>query len=308
MPVASWAMVSSSLRVCTAKVPVLFSLVSSALRSQRSLKAMVCTPNWPCWKLAKIMSTSLLRPGTNSAAWEQVPAPAFAVALGGFIALGQLVKDGIARSIDGGTAGLAVVAAIAVLVVGQVAEVGEVLQPPRLVIAGAGEQDLGEMQVEVGEGVLVLLLGGQLEGLVHQLQGADTVALEGVDIPAAFAAVLVAPVELAGHDETDVVVPVVPGQAQRGRLKQAPVSFVGLDDAFAEVIDLIDAAKLLEAVDGGGKVFAHLCGIVLRVQRELAQPVVGVLEVAVLVGFHERFALLVLGRCLGSEEPQDDSC
>ncbi len=34
-------------------------------------KAMVCTPNWPCRKLAKIMSTSLLRPGTNSAAWDR---------------------------------------------------------------------------------------------------------------------------------------------------------------------------------------------------------------------------------------------
>ena len=46
---------------------------------------------------------------------------------------------------------------------------------------------------------VVVVLQGQRHGLDHQLQGADAVALDGVDHLAA--AAMVPAIELAGHDE-----------------------------------------------------------------------------------------------------------
>ena len=78
---------------------------------------------------------------SNSTAWVKHPAPAFAVALGGCIALGHLVEDGIAIVIDRGAVVIAVaVPVIAFLVVGELAQVGEILQPPGVGITGAAEQ------------------------------------------------------------------------------------------------------------------------------------------------------------------------
>src|SRR5436309_2820797 len=96
------------------------------------------------------------------------------------------------------------------------------------------------------------------ESLLHELQGASAVALE-----------------VAGDHETDVLIVVV---RERCRGEKPPVLVVDLDDAFAEVIDLLIAAKLVKAGDGQLKVFADKRGIVLRIEGELTQPFIGDLE------------------------------
>ena len=160
------------------------------------------------------------------------------------------------------------------------------------------QQHAGEVQVEAGQGGLVVLLGGQWQGLLHQLQGADAVALHGADVAAA--AAMVAAIELAG-DDVAVMLDLIAGIALGRRFQQPPVALVDVDDGLAEIVDLIDAAQALQAGDGGRQVLADLRRIVLGVERQLAQAIVGVLEIAGVEGLHERIARRRRGAICGDQ-------
>src|SRR5581483_11735124 len=89
---------------------------------------------------------------------------------------------------------IAAIPGVALIVVGKLAEVCEVLQAPGLVIARV-QQQLAEMEMQLGEGTLVGFGFRQFESLLHQLERADAVALNAVDV--APAAAMVAAGELA---------------------------------------------------------------------------------------------------------------
>ena len=97
------------------------------------------------------------------------------------------MENRVTLVIDGGAGVIAIaVPPVAVLVIRELAEGGEILQPPRVGVPGALQQEIGELQMEGGESYLVVLLGGVLEGLLHQLQSAGAIALEAIDdVPAA---------------------------------------------------------------------------------------------------------------------------
>src|SRR5437763_1484676 len=82
------------------------------------------------------------------------------------------------------------------------------------------------------------------QGLLHQLQGADAIAIEGANV--ASAAALEAAIELAGHD---VAVVLIVLERPRCGIEQMPVVLVSGDGAFAEVVDFIFAAETLKAID-----------------------------------------------------------
>src|SRR5262249_36309083 len=197
---------------------------------------------------------------------------------------------------------LAEVVEIILFVIGQRAEVREGLQLPRLVPTGPVQQQASELQVELGDRFLVALLLGQRQGLLHQLQGAGAVALEGVD-PASLAAFRAA-VELAGDDVAVVVTlpNIIVSVAEGRRLQEPPVLGVGGDDRLPEVIDLIEVVELTLAIESKVEVLANLYRVGLGIESELTQDLVSVLVVAVLVGFEGTITGLLL--CLvGCPEP-----
>ena len=112
---------------------------------------------------------------------------------------------------------------VAFFEIGQLGEVAEVLHPPGFMITGPVEEHAGEVEVELGDGRFVLVPLGLLESVLHELQAADPVARHDVDV--AGGTLLVAAIELPGHDEA--IVDVVLRQALVGlgrRLQQAASS------------------------------------------------------------------------------------
>ena len=79
-------------------------------------------------------------------------------------------------------------------------------------------------------------------------------------------------------------------------------------DLFAEGVDLVDPVELLQALDGHVQVVADLARIVLRIEGQLAEALVGVLVVALLDGILELLSrrLVVFGRS-HHESSQHDS-
>ena len=224
----------------------------------------------------------------------QAPPPALAVGLGVFPALGRVVIDGLAVGVDRRAGALAVVAP-ARLVVGQHADVAEVLQAPGLAVAAVVQQQFAQPHEEVAHGRVVVVLLRLGQGLDHQLQGADAVALLGVDHLAA-AAVLPA-LELPGDLEPLVLDLHV---VLRGGPEQAPIVLVDGDDRFAELVDLVDAVEALQALRALVQVAAHLPRIVGRVEGQLAEAFVGVLVIALFDGVEHFLALgLILAARFG---------
>ena len=89
---------------------------------------------------------------------------------------------------------------------------------------------------------MVVVLFSQWQGLRHQLQGTDAVALVGVDHPSAPSAPLVPPLKLAGDDEPMVrQVHVVLGRDTQ----QLPVVLVDFDHRFAKRVDLAEPVQPL---------------------------------------------------------------
>src|SRR5207237_6748831 len=110
-----------------------------------------------------------------------------------------------------------------------------------------------------------VLLAGELEGLVEELQRLDAVALHGIDV--ATLAAGMAAIELAGHDVAEVLALGV-GAGRGG--EQAPVALVHLDDGIAEGIDLVNSAEPLQAKDSLGEVRADLHRVVPGIEGDLA--------------------------------------
>src|SRR5262249_55935537 len=119
-------------------------------------------------------------------------------------------------------------------------QVGEGLQTPGGVVAAAVEKHAGEIEVKLAEGGLIVVVLALLHGQLHELQRPDTIALEAADVAAA--APFMAAIELAGDD---VAVMLDVRVALGCRFQQAPILLVRLDDAFTEVVDLVDAAQTL---------------------------------------------------------------
>ena len=130
---------------------------------------------------------------------------------------------------------------VAVLVVGQLAQVGEVLQPPGLVVARAVEEHVGEV---AGGTAATAALSASLavRGRACCISCRARTRSRCMRADEAAAAALVAAVELAGDDEAVVL--------DRWRscwaavCEQPPVVLVGGDDGLAEVVDLVDAAEV----------------------------------------------------------------
>ncbi len=143
---------------------------------------------------------------------------------------------------------------------------------------------------------MVLVFHGQGHGFEHQLQGADAVALGGVDriAPAAMLAAL----ELAGHDEAvmrDVHVLVGRG------VQQPPVVRMDFDGLFQQRVDFGDAIEALQTIDGDIQIAADFSTVIARIEHELSQAFVGVLEIALLERFVHLFPhFCVAGGLLGA--------
>ena len=104
---------------------------------------------------------------------------------------------------------------------------------------------------------------GQRHGLDHQLQGADAVALRGVDQLAA--AAIVAAIELAGHDEA--VVTECSCTSCGRAMSSRQLLCVDLDHLFAEGVDLVDAIEALQAIQRRFRSPRNLPGIVVAGPR-----------------------------------------
>ena len=74
-----------------------------------------------------------------------------------------------------------------------------------------------------------------------------------------------------------------------------PVLLVNLDDRLAEFVDFVDPAQPDQAIDSCCQVRADLHRVIAGIQGQLAQAVVGILEVAVLVVLGKDFSLFFEG-------------
>ena len=171
----------------------------------------------------------------------QEPAPAFAVGLSGCIALGHAMVDGIAVGVNGSAGGVVVVIIVGFIVVGQLGKIAQVLQAPGLVIARTAEDHVGEIDVELGQVLQVVFALRLFQGLLHELQGANAIALHGVDVLAAFAPV--AAIELPGRDVA-VMFGIDIGVAFGRGVQEPPVLLVHFDDGFPEFFQLVASAEL----------------------------------------------------------------
>jgi len=236
----------------------------------------------------------------------QAPPPALAVGLRLLKGPRQAMKHGIAVFVHRCAAGLGVVAP-AWLVVGQDRQVGEVLESPALETSALVEPHAGPGEQKVRRRRTIIVLHGQRHGSDHELQGADPVPLLRVGHLAA--AAVRAALEFAADDE-----PLMRHlQVGLGRSPQeAPVLLVDRDHGLAQGVDLAGAVQSLQCLDRHAQVAAHRARIAARVERQLAQALVGVLEVALLEGLLRPRAIRILPRGLDSpcaERAHDDhSC
>ena len=136
---------------------------------------------------------------------------------------------------------------------------------------------------------MVVVLAGVGQGLDHQLQGADAIAIERIDRPAVAAAMRPAR-ELARHDEPLVgnlmiLIGHVPEEPPAGR-----VAFVRFDRRFQQFVDFAGAIEPLERRHRFVQIVAGRND--RFIEQQPAEGVVGVAEVAVLECLVGHFAPL----------------
>ncbi len=186
------------------------------------------------------------------------------------------------------------------LVVGQDAQVSQVLQPPRFAVAAAGQEHVREGKEELrtccrwascwAKGIAWVIscrarTRSRLRGVDRLAVGAGTRQHGPPHTPwhdaRRPAGPTIAAFELAGDDEALVLDSlIVLGSGPQ----EAPIVLVGGNYVLEERVGLDHPVQALKAVDAQGEVFPDLGGVILGIEGQLADPVVGVLVVAGLSG------------------------
>ena len=108
----------------------------------------------------------------------------------------------------------------------------------------AVQQHLREDHVKLRRVDLVVIFQSQRQRLGEQLQRSHTISIRCMNVPAVTAAMRTA-LKLAGDDHAVVL----DGQIRLSRgLQEPPVVLVSFDHLLAEVVDLVDAAEVLQAL------------------------------------------------------------
>src|SRR5262245_55482786 len=124
----------------------------------------------------------------------------------------------------------------------------------------------------------------------------------GVDELAAGAAAI-APIKLAGGNKAVLL---AVEKCVGGRFEEPPVLGMGFDNSLAILIDLIGAAEALQTVDGEFQVFHDFFRVTFGIEGQFAHPIIGDLEVPVLMRLTEGAALFGLRRCASHEFPDEN--